>query len=291
LWRNAAAKDYDTFMQRFLALAAALLCIPALAAEPDTIEEAIQRMYDFNFPASHEILNRYIALHPQEPLPYAFRASAYLFYELDRMSILESDFFLDDNRIAAKKKKLEPDPLIRERFLAAVSDAQSRADAALKAKPDDRMALFAMCIAQGVSTDYMAFVEKRQIASLAIAKRSNSYAQQLMRLDPKFYDAYLTAGISEYMIGSLPFFVRWFVHFDNVDGNKQRGVERLEMVAREGHYFRPFSKILLATIALREKRPRDAQHFLQELARDYPQNPLFRKELDKLNTKIGVAGN
>jgi hypothetical protein len=81
------------------------------------------------------------------------------------------------------------------------------------------------------------------------------------------------------------------VHFDNVDGNKQRGVERLQLVSREGHYFRPFSKILLATIALREKRPREAQRFLQELTQEYPQNPLFRKELDKLNVKIGVAGN
>jgi len=29
---------------------------------------------------------------------------------------------------------------------------------------------------RGVSTDYMAFVEKRQIASLSSAKRSNNYA-------------------------------------------------------------------------------------------------------------------
>ena len=277
-------------MLRFWA-SALLVCIPTLGAEPDTIEQALQRMYDFNFPASQEILSRYIAAHPQDPLPYAFRASGYLFYELDRMSILESDFFLDDNRIAEKKKKLEPDPLIRDRFLKAVSDTETRADAALKTDPNDPQALFAMCIAQGVSTDYMAFVEKRQIASLTVAKRSNSYAQRLLKLDPKFYDAYLTAGISEYMLGSLPFFIRWFVHFENVDGSKQRGVERLELVSREGRYFRPFSKILLATIALREKRPRDAQQFLRELARDYPENPLFRKELDKLNSKIGVAAN
>jgi predicted Zn-dependent protease len=93
------------------------------------------------------------------------------------------------------------------------------------------------------------------------------------------------------MIGSLPFFVKWFVHFDNIDGDKKRGVERLEQVAREGHYFRPFSKILLATIALREKRPRDAQQLLQELARDFPANPLFRRELDKVTVKIGPAAN
>jgi hypothetical protein len=267
------------------------MCVPALAGEPDTLDAALKHMYDFDFPASQEILNRYIAQHPEDPLPYAFRGSAYLFYELDRMNVLESEFFTDDGRIADKKKKVDPDPAVRERFLQAVSDTESRAGAALKVDPNDRQALFAMSIAQGVSTDYMAFVEKRQIASLSLAKRSNSYAQRLLRLDPKFYDAYLTAGISEYMLGSLPFFIRWFVHFDNVQGDKKRAVDRLELVSREGHYFKPFSKILLATIALREKRPRDAQRFLQALTQEYPANPLFRKELNKVTVKIASSAN
>jgi hypothetical protein len=267
-----------------------IICASAGGAEP-TIEAAVQRMYDFDFPGSHEILDRYVAQHPQDPLPYAFRASAYLFYELDRLGILESEFLADDNKIAEKKVKLDPDPENRARFVRAVNDAETRVDAALKANPEDRDALFAMCIAQGVTTDYMAFVEKKQISSLSVAKRSNTYAQRLLRLDPKFYDAYLTAGISEYMLGSLPFFIRWFVKFDNVDGNKQKGVDRLKLVAREGHFFKPFSKILLSIIALREKRPNDAQQYLIELTRDYPDNRLFRKELVKLNTRVGISAN
>jgi hypothetical protein len=267
-----------------------VLCIPALCAA-EGLEDAITRMYDFDFPASHQVLDRYIESHPNEPLPFAFRASAYLFYELDRMGVLESEFLVDDNQIAERKKKIEPDPATRARFLQAVADAQNRALAALKSDPNNRDALFAMCVAQGVSTDYMAFVEKRQISSLSVAKKSNSYAQRLLKLDPHFYDAYLTAGVSEYMIGSLPFFVRWFVHFDNVDGSKQKGIERLEIVSREGHFFRPFSKILLGIIALREKRPRDAQRLLVELARDFPANPLFRKELAKVNAKLSGQSN
>jgi len=266
----------------------AILAAPALCAE-ESLEDAITRMYDFNFPASHQVLDRYIAAHPDQPLPYAFRASAYLFYEMDRMGILESEFLTSDDKISEKKKKVDPDPETRARFLQAITDAESRANAVLKTNPNDRDALFSMCVAQGVSTDYMAFVEKRQISSLSVAKKSNQYAQRLLRLDPKFYDAYLTAGVSEYMVGSLPFFVRWFVHFDNVDGNKQKGVERLETVSREGHFFRPFSKILLGIIALREKRPRDAQRFLAELSHDYPSNPLFRKELAKVNAQLRVA--
>jgi hypothetical protein len=268
------------------------IAFPALgvAATP-AIDEALLQLYDFNFPAAHQLLDQYIAANPQDPLPYAFRSSAYLFYELDRMGILESEFLIDDKRIAEKKKPLDPDPAVRAKFLKSLDDTEIRGEAALKLDPNDRAALFALSIAQGVATDYMALVEKHQFSSLALAKRSNNYAQRLLKLDPKFYDAYLTAGFSEYMVGSLPFFIRWFVHFDNVDGNKQRGVGQLELVAREGHYFRAFAKILLGIIDLREKRPQDAQKLLVDLAHDYPANPLFRKELNKLNSRLGVASN
>jgi len=279
-----------TFMSRFWALAV-VLAVPAFGAEPQPIDEAIRRLYDFNFPATHEILNAYIADHPKDPLPHAFRASAYLFYELNRMGVLESEFLIDDEKIAEKKKPINPDPAVRVQFEKALQETQQLADAALKLNPNDRDALFAMSCVQGVATDYMAFVDKRQLSSLSLAKRSNNYAQRLLKLDPKFYDAYLTAGISEYMIGSLPFFVKWFVHFDNVSGSKDRGKENLELVAREGHYFRPFAKILLGIIDLREKRPQDAQRLLAELAHDYPANPLFRKELMKLNSRLAQASN
>ena len=269
----------------------AVLGFPAFgAAGVATIDAAVQQMYNFDFQASHEILNQCIAAHPQDPLPYAFRAAADLFYEMDRLGILESEFLVDDKRITAKKK-LHPDPAVRAQFYEALDDTASRAEAALRANPDDRSALFAMCIGQGVAMDYMALVEKRQFSSLSPARRSNSYAQRLLKLDPKYYDAYLTTGFSEYILGSLPFIIRWFVHFDNVSGSKERGVEDVRLVAREGHYFKPFAKILLGIADLREKKPQEARDLLVDLAHDYPDNPLFRKELAKVTATIGAAGN
>lgn len=275
-----------------ICLATALVCLPglALAADP-SIEGALQNMYNFNFAASHEVLNKVIAAQPSDPLPYAFRASAFLFSELDRLGILESEFLTDDDQIAEKKKRLEPDQTIRANFMKAVEDAEVRSDAMLQRNPNDKNALFAMCVAQGVATDYMALVEKKQISSLSKAKRSNSYAQRLLKLDPKFYDAYLTTGFSEYMVASLPFFIRWFVKFDNVSGSKEKGIQNLMLTAREGHYFKAFAKILIGICRLREKKPQEAQKLLAELAQEYPANPLFRKELAKLNTKLGVAAN
>ena len=272
-------------------LLAIALCIPAFAGPAPSLDDALNRLYNFDFPASHNLLNRYIAEHPREPLPYALRASAYLFTELDRMGILESEFLIDDHKIAAKTKPLDPDPNTAAQFHKAIDQAQVLGEAALKVNPDDKQALFSLAIAGGLATDYMALVEKHQFMSLSLAKRSNAYAQHLLKLDPKFYDAYLTAGFSEYMVGSLPFFIRWFVHFDNVTGSKEQGVSKLELTAREGHYLRPFAQVLLGIIDLRNKRLAPAVDRLVELVRQYPDNPLFRTELEKLNEKLGMAAN
>jgi len=261
------------------------------AEEPATLDRALQSMYNFDFQSSQEILGKLIAASPQDPLPHAFRASGFLFSELDRMGILESEFLTDDEKIADKKVTLQPDPTIRKSFMDALDATESRANAALERNPNDKNALFAMAIAQGVLTDYVALVDKKQLSSLSPAKRSNSYAQKLLKVDPGFYDAYLTAGFSEYMIGSLPFFVRWFVRFDNVSGSKEKGVQNLLLTARQGHYFRAFAKILIGIVNLREKKPQEAQKLLAELAVEYPRNPLFRKELTRLNTKLGIAAN
>jgi hypothetical protein len=275
-------------LRKLTALSLALIApLAASSSAEPLLDEAFGHLYNFDFPAAHADIDREIAARPDDALPYAVRASGYLFAELDRLGILESEFLTDDKRIAEKKNPPQPDPATRAKFLKAVADAQSRADAALAKDPNDKTALFAMCITQGVATDYMALVEKHQIMSLSPAKKSNDYAQRLLRLDPKFYDAYLAAGFSEYLVGSLPFFIKWFVHFDNVSGNKQAGIHNLQLVASEGHYLKPFAKILLGIAALREKRPHDAQRLLAELSENYPRNPLFRKELEKLNEKYG----
>jgi hypothetical protein len=242
-------------------------------------------MYNTDFAGAHADIDRYVAAQPSDPLGYAVRASAYLFSELDRLGILESEFFADDKRII-EKKKLKPDPDIREKFLQAVNDAQTRGTKILESNGNDQNALFSMAITQGVIMDYTALVEKRQLSSLSSARRANSYAQQLLTANPQFYDAYLTTGLNEYLLGSLPFFVKWFVHFDGVNGDKNTGIENLKLVARSGHYLRPFAKILLAVCYLREKQPRETQKLLADLSSEFPANPLLRKELAKVSEDL-----
>jgi hypothetical protein len=265
-----------------------LPCAAQSQPQENEIEQAFARLYNFDFPGAHKALDTRLLAHPDDPLAHAVRASAFLFSELDRLSILEGEFFVDDKRIA-EKKKLKPDPRVRAQLFKSIDEAQSRAQTRLNANPDDQDALFAMCIITGVQTDYTALVEKKQISSLSMVKKSTMYAQRLLKLNPNYYDAYLTTGMTEYVIGSLPFFVRWFIKVENINGNKDQGIQTVAMVAEKGRYLKPFAKILLAIANLREKKPRVAEVLLAGLARDYPENRLFKQELARLSVKMQSA--
>jgi hypothetical protein len=249
------------------------------------MDRALNRLYNTDFPGAFVLLDEYVAGKPDDPLGYALRSSGYLFSELDRLGILEGEFFVDDKRIA-EKKGLKPDAAVRMKIFQAIQDAQSLAGKQIAAQPDDQNALFSMAATQGVTMDYTALVEKKQLSSLSSARSANDYAQRLVKLNPKFYDAYLTTGLTEYLVAALPFYVKWFVHFDDVKGSKTQAIEHLRLVATSGRYLKPFAKILLAIVSAREKQPEEARRLLAELAIEFPENKLIHKELDKFTVHI-----
>jgi hypothetical protein len=159
-------------------------------------------------------------------------------------------------------------------------------------RPDDPDALYALCVSHGVLVDYTALIDKKRLASLSQPKRSNACAQRLLKAHPQTYDAYVTVGFTEYLAGSLPFFVRWFVRFEGVEGDKQAGIRILHQAAQSGRYLGPFAKILLAVAYLREKKLPESRRWLAEFNQDYPENQLVRPELAKLSGRLagGPAG-
>ena len=257
----------------------------ALFAAETELDRAFQRMYNFDFPSAHALIDSYIGAHDEDPLGYTARAAAHIFSEMDRLGILATDFFLDDEKIT-DKRTLRPDAGIRNAFYWATTQGRERAEKKLKSNVSDKSALLALCMVFGLLTDYAAFVEKRQLGSLTYVKQAQHYAVRLLAIDPEYADAYLTTGVSEYVLSSVPFFVKWFVKLEQTKGSKELAKKNLLIVAKGGRYFGPFARILLAVVALREKRTLDARVLLEGLVREFPQNALLRRELDKISPKI-----
>jgi hypothetical protein len=256
---------------------------PALAFQPadgpGPLDRVFARLYNFDFAGGLAILDEMERAEPQSPLVPSTRAAAFLFMELHRMRILETRFFMsDDNMVDGSSRKV-PDPAVRVRLFASLDRARTLAKARLAALPDDVEGLFALCMSASVETDYTALVERRTWRSTRLAPAVIGPARKLLALTPPFYDVYVNFGTLEYVIGELPFFVRWFVRIDGVKGDKRQGIEQLKLAAYHGRYYAPFARILLVVVSLREKKLADAEELLAGLVRDFPENPVLRHEL------------
>jgi hypothetical protein len=279
-------------MLQTLILAACVAAAASAAAQPplrpEGIDRAFARLYSYDFPGAHAVLDEEARVRPDDPLVYAVRGAAYLFTEFERQHILEMQFFEDDDKVT-DRKRLKPDPAARARVFEATAAARKLANARLATHPADRNALFALCAAVGIETDYTGLIEKRYFKTYSLSKEAQKHARRLLALDPPDYDAYMTIGTVEYVVSKLNFFFRLFVRFDQIEGSKQKAMADLELVVKYGHYYRPFSKMLLAAIHLRENRPGPALALLKELDGEFPGNPLIRKEITRAEGKVRLA--
>jgi len=249
-----------------------------------SLDSGFRLLYDLEFDRAHQVFVSWQNNHPDDPMGPVSDAAGLLFSEFSRLGVLESQFYENDHAFDSRQK-FTPDPAVRDRFEAALSQAESRAQARLVKIPKDRDSLFALTLASGLRADYAALIEKRNLASLHFTKEATGWATQLLAVDPECYDAHLATGVSQYIIGSLSAPVRWLVRLGGVSGDKAAGISELQLTAGHGRYLAPFARILLAIAYLREKdRPR-ARDLLVSLRDDFPENPLFAREIGRLDAR------
>ena len=256
-------------------LAAADVPVPAL-------DQGFRRLYDLDFAGAQKTFESWEQQNPGNPMGPVSEAAGVLFSEFNRLGVLEAQFYEDDSVFAARKKyevNLSQKTLFEQRLSRAENLARFR----LGKDTKDRDALLAMTLVSGLRSDFAALIEKRNLASLHYTKEATAWATQLLAADPKCYDAHLASGVSRYIIGSMAAPVRWVLRLGGISGDKAEGIAELKITAAEGRLLAPFARILLAIAYVREKEPAQARELLLSLQEEFPNNPLFGRELARLD--------
>jgi hypothetical protein len=260
-----------------------LLALSALpnASVDDPLDEGYRDMYNLRFDQAHRIFQQWERSHPDDPIGPVSDAAAYLFFEFDRLKILRADFFTEDHNFF-NRKVLKPDPKVKQAFDADLARAKHLADGTLQRHPENETALLATVLRLALHADYEALIEKQYWQSLNEIKQARNEAEVLLAKYPDCYDANLAVGVENYLLSQKAAPVRWFLHLAGAQTDKQTGIEKLRLVAEKGHYLKPYAKVLLAIAALRDNNKGEARQLISELARQFPENDLFRQELEKL---------
>jgi len=252
----------------------------ALPMQP-LLDEGYRQMYSLNFPAAHGAFAEYERVNPADPMGPVSDAVADLFTEFDRLNILRSDYWLSDKSFFAINKSVG-DPLLKKHFEEALARGRQLSIVALKGSPDDTSALLANTMVLGLHADYLALIDKKNLAALSEMKQSRNLADKLLAVHPEVYDAYIAPGIENYLLSLKPAPIRWILRLAGAETDREAGLRKMRMTAENGHYFLPYARLLLAIADLRDNNLADAREKLTWLAAEYPGNHLFQEELAKL---------
>jgi len=272
------------FVGAGLALASAALASPAavgLSREP-LLDKGYRQMYNLEFTAAHNTFAEFERANPANALGPVSDAAAYLFTELDRLSILRSDYLTKDESFFTVNKPPPGDPDVKRKFEDVLGKGQQLAAATLKQSPEDPDALLARTMSLGLHANYLAMIEKKNLPALSEVKESTALAQKLLEVHPEVYDAYIAQGIENYLLSQKNAAIRWFLRLGGAQTDKQVGIEKTSVTAEKGHYFMPYARLLLAIQELRDNNRVDAKQKLSWLASEYPGNHLYREELERL---------
>lgn len=264
--------------------------IPIMAADPTPalLENGFHRMYGLDFQGARQQIEEYQRARPEDPMGKAAEAASYLFEEFNVKGVLSSDFFLNDNKLL-KGLEGKPEENANPAFVAANGAARYLAKEQLKSNPQDTNAMLVLAMADGMESDYDQVVEKKQLPAVSLTRQAENEASALLARDPNAIDAYVALGAGHYIIGCLPGYKRAFLWFGGIHGDRQRGMEEMQKAASDGHYLRPFAKILLALAYRREHQPERARILLSELTDQFPTNPRFAYELSLVQPHNGSA--
>ena len=257
------------------------------------LDAGFRLLYEIKFDQAREVFAKWQQQRPTEPLGPALEAASDLFEEFYLKGVLTSEFFLDDDRMLGGIKD-KPDPELERQFASAVQRAQKLARARMAQQPKDPDALFALTLIGGMQADDFFLIQKRQLDSMRSLRETERNARILLAVAPDTDDAYLALGVANYVIGCLPVYKRAVLWMGGVHGDKTLGMQQVARAAasENARYLRPFARLMLALAALREKDPDLARLQLQALTLEFPENPLFAKELAKVTPVMtGVSSH
>lgn len=210
---------------RFAAACILLLCSQAQADEVDKhVMQGIDQLYSVRFDDAARSFEKAIAADRGDPRGYFYRANVHLWSYIFDKRPAQLDLFLklSDQGIAVAEKKISANPR------------------------DSRSRLFL-----GMIYGYKAIANARADNFMAAALSARvCYAKlnEVVRDDPRAYDAYLGLGIFHFLIGSVPKAAQFMAGVGGMKGDAKLGVKEIETVAKQGTYFRNDAQLILALL-------------------------------------------
>lgn len=257
-----------------------VFAIPEESANGATtsVNQVLECIYNLQFGCAQKELEVWLGHHPDDLRALNYLANATLDQQLFDAGLLSSEVYVNRGSVFRKKKVPLPKGFEKS-FLGILDKAQTLAEQRLRRNPRDEEALYWLGVTHSIRAEFEFILQRSFFAALHEGMAARQYNLQLQKVDPTNVDSLLVLGVSNYVLGSLPWYIKLLASIAGYHGNRQQGLEEVVQVSEKGHYAKVDARIVLVALYRREKMHSQELADLGDLARSYPQNFLFEEEI------------
>lgn len=273
-------------MQASRIVCCAALAAMYLAAQDSGLSEGYDHFYNLEYDQAVASFTAETEQRPDDANTWNHLAHAILYRAMFRSGALESELVTGSNPFLHRAKVTITDA-DHKLFDDAIDKSLALSQARLMENPGDPAGLGPLGVAYALRANYNFLVRKAWTDALHDATEARKAHKKLCDLEPDNVDALLIPGVYDYVTGSLPLGYRILGFLAGYHGDRSRGIETLERVAREGKSDRFDAEVMLGAIYRRERRPKDAIGMITDLAAHFPRNYLLYFEMVQMYSDSG----
>ena len=256
------------------------------AGSGNLLAQALDHMHNLEYDAAQQELQTWLYAHPNDLPALNYLATDLLHRELSKLGLLRLNVYGGGGSIF-HGAPAKVDPEFEKDFLQATNNAIRAAETRLKQNPKDEDALYWAGAAHATLATYDFTVKRAYFSALREGNAARSLHARLYHLDHSYTDALLVLGLHDYIVGSLPFYIKVLAALAGHRGNRAKGLQEIQKVSEQGRWARQDATLILAVLYNREKRYPEMLATLRELAQENPRNYLLPLEIARAYEREG----
>jgi len=262
-------------------LFALLVFVPSLRAQdlrdPRFVaraETGFEHILNMDYDKAEQVFASLAKEYPQHPAPPLYSASIPWLKEMDRRQDLSLSHFIAPTYFTNKTNDIMP-PQERTAFFTNLQQSESLCRAILSKNRNDKDGRYFMATAYGLRASFAITIDHSLREAFTYGNKCYSLTKQLTGEDPAYYDAYMSRGIYEYIVGLIPWYMRWMAFVIGMHGGKEEGLAHLKLAAEKGQYVHDQAELASMVLGVRERKYAEALELARDMSTRFPRSYLF----------------
>ncbi len=224
--------------------------------------------------------------YPNHPSPPLYLASIFWLEEMLRRQDFSLNRFIAPAYFSGKTDHVMP-PGERSAFFNYLQKSQDLSKAILQRKHDDMDARYFLATAYGLRASFAITIDHSLREAFSNGNRAYSSLAKLTEEKPDYYDAYMTVGIYEYVVGNIPWYLKWMAYVIGARGSKEDGMQHLKLASEKGQYVQSEAQMACMILYVREHRFAEALAIARSLNSRYPRSFFFPINIAQIQRMSG----